>query len=381
MFSRKYRVLLIHNILWSHYKAVVFSCLAKKCKEHSVDFMVLQTALYGKGQKKLSNVDWSLHDYSFKLAFESGWEETTLSGRFRAYVSEINNFNPDVVVLPGYIDKAIWGLTGWLVAKGVPIVQVVDSTLADHRRVWWKEAVKRTLLGPVKLVFCYGTSQRAYLNTLGVADSKIRIRLQATNNTLYRKEFAKVAQAKSPDQLARAYNLLFVGRLAPEKNLPLLINALRSLPESFNLTIVGAGPEEEALKALANDDRLRTRVVFAGNGDWNEMVTYYANADVFVLPSWSEPWGLVINEAMLCELPVVISNRCGGAADLVVENKNGYTFDPISEPQLRTALINVYEKLMNGEKMGKASAEIISYYTPERSADQMLSGLLELRDE
>ncbi|MDZ7907834.1 MAG: glycosyltransferase, partial [Gemmobacter sp.] len=67
-------------------------------------------------------------------------------------------------------------------------------------------------------------------------------------------------------------------------------------------------------------------------------------ADVLVLPSKSEPWGLVVNEAMICGLPVVVSDKCGSAIDLVQDGKTGFSFDYTNERKLASYIIKIYKR-------------------------------------
>src|SRR6185295_13276085 len=91
------------------------------------------------------------------------------------------------------------------------------------------------------------------------------------------------------------------------------------------LVLVGDGPESKSLRELASARNLR-RVRFAGSREPSELPGIYAAADLFVLPSRHEPWGVVVNEAMAAGLPVVLSDRVGAAPDLLVDGANGRLF-------------------------------------------------------
>ena len=107
------------------------------------------------------------------------------------------------------------------------------------------------------------------------------------------------------------YNFIFVGRLIPPKNLPFLLNAFAEIsaeaPE-WGLVLLGEGEQKGELQRLAQDN---TAIRFEAGVPWYEVAEYLALADVLVLPSESEPWGLVVNEAMICGLPVVVSEPSG----------------------------------------------------------------------
>jgi glycosyltransferase involved in cell wall biosynthesis len=121
--------------------------------------------------------------------------------------------------------------------------------------------------------------------------------------------------------------------------------------------LVGTGETFEACRCYVSDRHL-TEVHLLGFRNQAELPRLYAMADVFVLPSEDEPWGLVINEAMSSGLPIVASERVGAAADLIQPGSNGFRFPPGDIPALAQALRLA---LQDGakERMGQASLEII----------------------
>ena len=170
---------------------------------------------------------------------------------------------------------------------------------------------------------------------------------------------------------------LYVGRFAPEKNLPFLLRAYAryrlTFPDGWRLVMVGDGPLREELHQIAQAEGL-TDVIWAGFKQSPELPRYYTFASCFILPSVLEPWGLVVNEAMASGLPVLASRRCGCATDLVVDAKNGFTFDPGSVEGLAD-LMNVMSSIPEGARaaMGGASTEIISRWSPALFAVQVAS--------
>lgn len=125
-----------------------------------------------------------------------------------------------------------------------------------------------------------------------------------------------------------AFCFLFAGKLQPKKRPLDLLEALRQLvkeplPHPVHLLIVGTGPLEEACRALASQHGLP--VSFAGFVNQSGMPSAYAVADALVLPSdHGETWGLVVNEAMACGLPAIVSDQVGCAEDLVFEGRTAW---------------------------------------------------------
>lgn len=158
-------------------------------------------------------------------------------------------------------------------------------------------------------------------------------------------------------------NFIFVGRLVPVKNLQLLISVFNKLPR-FNLTIVGFGPLDSELKSLAKEN-----IRFTGAVDNIELPKYYRDADVFLLTSYSETWGLVVEEALNNGTPVIVSDHVGCHKDLVTES-TGLVFKSGDEQSLTDAILEItnvdrYNKLREGvSKMdfkARAERQIISF--------------------
>ena len=109
-------------------------------------------------------------------------------------------------------------------------------------------------------------------------------------------------------------------------------------------------------------------ILLAGYKQKEELPLFYALSDVFILPSISEAWGLVVNEAMASGLPIIISDRCGCYPDIVKEGINGYSFNPLNKNELLNIMKNIIEEKYDLEKMGQTSLKIIKDYTSENMA-------------
>lgn len=369
------KVLLVHNLLWSHYKAKVFSELYKLVKESDVNFYVIQIASTNTSRKKLGNPDPSLHQYPYTLLFDKAFAETSVFERSKALILQIKKHKPDVCILYGYYDPASWIATLYLRQKGIKIIQSVDSVETDYRRNGLKEKFKSKILGYADLVYCYGNLQKAYLKKLAVPEEKIHIRIQATDN---KKVLDSYQQKSTLDKKYPKKCFIYVGRYSSEKNLVLLINTFLKVESDWGLILVGSGSERNNLEKLIQEKETN-KIFLEGPKPWDEVIEFYKYASVFVLPSTREPWGLVVNEAMLCSLPVLVSNHCGSSAELVLEGENGFVFDPYNEKELLDKMnyfTSVDDLIL--KKMGERSKQHIQYYSPERAATQMLDGIKKL---
>jgi 1,2-diacylglycerol 3-alpha-glucosyltransferase len=104
---------------------------------------------------------------------------------------------------------------------------------------------------------------------------------------------------------------------------------------------------------------------FVGWKSHEELPSSYALASCFILPSISETWGLVVNEAMACGLPVLVSRNCGCVPELCHDGQNGYSFDPNLTEGMTKLLLNISSNDRQLPALGKMSREIISTFTPQ----------------
>jgi glycosyltransferase involved in cell wall biosynthesis len=155
--------------------------------------------------------------------------------------------------------------------------------------------------------------------------------------------------------------LLFVGRLAVQKNLELLLRALEGVSDQFETTIVGRGELEAELKGIVQELHLQN-VRFYGVAHGSELRQLYRDADVFVLPSVMEGMPLVLLEAMAMGLPIVATD-IPGTRDLVAHDKNGVLV-PLDEPAaLRDALLEVARDNQRYRGMSEAARATAGNYS------------------
>jgi glycosyltransferase involved in cell wall biosynthesis len=129
--------------------------------------------------------------------------------------------------------------------------------------------------------------------------------------------------------------ILYVGRLVDVKNISTLINATKRIKtNNWKLVIVGEGNKELELKSLSQTSKLNDKIIFIGRKEGSELYSWYNIASIFVLPSIYEPFGAVVNEALLGGCRVICSN-VAGAATLIQENYNGLIFSPNDIDQLQ----------------------------------------------
>ena len=140
--------------------------------------------------------------------------------------------------------------------------------------------------------------------------------------------------------------------------------------------LLGDGALRSAVESRIARPDLAGSVVLAGFRQYDELPAWYGLASAFVHASTTEQWGLVVNEAMASGLPVLVSNRCGCAPDLVEDGVNGFTFDPYDVEALAGLMQRV--AAMTDERraaMGRAGQRIIADWGPERFADGLMQAV------
>ena len=134
--------------------------------------------------------------------------------------------------------------------------------------------------------------------------------------------------------------LLFVGRLAPEKNLKWLIRQMKGLDECWGLVLVGDGEERTKLYSVVDELNLGCRVMFVGRQEGDKLYAIMSMADALVLCSTSEPYGAVVSEALQWGTPCIVSRNCGSAV-LVETGKNGCVFEYNDSASFHDAIVNL----------------------------------------
>jgi glycosyltransferase involved in cell wall biosynthesis len=173
--------------------------------------------------------------------------------------------------------------------------------------------------------------------------------------------------------------VLSVARLAPEKGLDTLVAAAAgSRCEQVVLLVAGDGPERERLETLAAARDVRLTLL--GDVVWERIVELYVAADVFALLSRHEPWGVVVNEAAACGLPLLLSDRVGAAHDLLADGENGAVV-PADDPAAAGAALR---RLANDPAWradaGAASRSRAAAWGYEPSVDAFVVAVLEAAD-
>lgn len=267
--------------------------------------------------------------------------------------------------------------------RKTPFVLWAGSTAgeASWRRKLTRPLV-RDLVRHADACVAYGTRSKDYLITLGAEAGRVF----CAYNTVDTRRFARESRLNEHERHALRNRLgirtprviLYCGQLIERKGLGDLLPAFKRCAEGCSdvtLLVVGNGPRKARFHALAEGLGIRDRVVFAGFVPQETLPPYYGLADLFVLPSREEVWGLVINEALACGVPALTTNAVGAAPDLIRDGVNGYLVPPGDVTALSEALVRHFGPHTDRAAMREAARRSIEPFTIERAADAFVAAV------
>jgi 1,2-diacylglycerol 3-alpha-glucosyltransferase len=292
---------------------------------------------------------------------------------------------PDAVGMVGYVRPESMVAARWARRRGLPSILMSESQQIDRPHVWWKELVKKTRLGWFDAALVGGPPHRDYLVQLGMPSRRIALGYNAVDNGYFAAAagfWRKAEEGRSG--LPPAPYFLAVSRFVPEKNLVRLIKAYaayrarRNEQTAWDLVVCGDGPELSRLKQAIAASVAGPAIHCPGFLQSDALARWYAHAGAFVLPSLSEPWGLVVNEAAASGLPLLVSARAGCASTLVPgpRGTTGAQFDPLDINAMADQL--TWISSLDGElrrAMGFRAAKTVSDWGPDRFAQGALEAL------
>ncbi len=261
----------------------------------------------------------------------------------RALWSALEQTNPDVVAVNGWNNFGSLIAARCCVRRGIPMIVMSESSRQDEPRTWWKEAIKRRIVGLYSAAFVGGQRHVEYLIELGMPVDRVFTGYDVVDNNYFCERARQIRNPKSEIRNQRGLPenyFLASARFVEKKNLQRLIAAYAEYRKKsqtvgnvpWDLVLLGDGPLRGTLNSQLSTLNLNEHVHLPGFKPYEELPVYYGLANAFVHASTAEQWGLVVNEAIAAGLPVIVSNRCGCAPELV--NGNGFTFDPTNESEL-----------------------------------------------
>ncbi len=296
----------------------------------------------------------------------------------RSFLSEALSGGFDIYIIDGY--------------SSLIKLKTISTLLKNHKKVFinidgidiWREktkadiikdAVKRWVFRSGAYFLCGSEIAQRTVIKGGAEEDKVFVHpftsLHKEDIILPNQKSTLQKKYKEKLNLSGKKVALAVGRFIQLKKYDVLIKAWKDMPDNCVLYIIGGGEEKESYERLIKESGVKNIVLM----DFmlpEKLSEYFCAADMFVHPSSTETWGLVINEAMAKGCPVISTDRCVAAIELITDGENGFIIKVGDVEQLRKKMCEVLFNDLFREKMMNNAVKTIEPFTYENLADTHL---------
>ncbi len=351
------KVLILTTVM-APYRVQLFNEIGKKC-ELCVCFE----------QKKSSGRDEKWYDnnaLNFKIVGLKGWEKK-VSALKTDIIRQLNDFNPDIAIAYEYSTPTAMLFMEACKVKKIPYIINCDGGFVTKS---YKDVIKKFFIKNASALIASGQMAKHYFLHYG-ADNK---RIYFNNFTsLHESDVLEVPVTdeekncfKEKNDIAEQKVILAVGQFIHRKGFDVLLNALLKVKKDTGVYFVGGKPTDEYIRFVKEHNLHNVHFVdFIVPEKLNE---YFLAADVFVLPTREDVWGLVINEAMAKGLPIITTDKCIAGVELIENDVNGYVVPVENSDALAEAINKILFDEDLQEKMAKNNLKKIQNYTYGQSA-------------
>jgi len=322
------------------------------------------------------------YTHRFAASAERAPARASSAGVQMDVVREVAGARYDAVWAHGYAHGTTWLALAAARARGARLLIRDEQTLLHERRGPRGAArafMLRRLFGQARGLYI-GEANRRFMLAHGMRAERMSAARYCIDNAWHREQAQRLEGRRA--ELRASFGIddeapvvLFAGKLVDKKQPLGLIEAFARVraERACWLLMAGDGPQRAACEEMIARHRL-TNVRLAGFLNQSEMPRAYASADLLVLPSkLHETWGLVVNEAMNYELPIVVTDRVGCAPDLVGAGENGMVVRHDSTRELAGAIETLVASAGMRRAYGARSREIVSAYSIEAAADGIVA--------
>jgi glycosyltransferase involved in cell wall biosynthesis len=289
-----------------------------------------------------------------------------------------------VISHAGYVFSSFWIAVAAAKSSGTPFLFGTDATtmrprLAARWKTWVKPRVWRRVFGLADQLLAPSSGTVALFREMGFPAEKISLTPFAVDNDWWTRQ----AELANRSAVRASWGIpedgrvvLFCAKLQPWKRPLDLLEAFScaAVPDAF-LVFAGDGPQRVEIEERARALGIADRVKILGFVNQSQLPETYRAADLFVLPSDYEPFGLVVNEAMLCGCPVVVSDKVGAQQDLVTHGKTGFVFAARDVPALSEILRNALRDLPRLEPIRVAARIQMDHWSPRENVNSFVAAL------
>lgn len=289
----------------------------------------------------------------------------------------LRGIRPDVVVNSEFNLNSLCGSLFGKLHKRKTLLWSEATCHSERNCSRMRKLYRRFLVRLNDGVIASGLDAKAHLLSLGAPEDSCFVAVDAVEDVKNRPDYpALEKRAMSVRSETSGAILLYSGQLIERKGVSNLLDAYKivSGKHDVSLLIMGSGFLENQLKQTVENDRIRN-VHFLGFMNETDKWVYYLASDIFVLPTKLDAWGLVVNEAMLCGLPVICSKYAGAARDLVADGENGRIVDPFDTMDFSLAIEQLVTDKLKRQEMGSCSQKRIAQYSIKESAQGFLRAI------
>lgn len=382
----KRRLVILTEII-APYRIPVFNALAER---DDIELHVIFLS-----ETDVSMRQWRIYAEEIRFSYEvlPSWRKRL--GKYNILVNQsvtgaLERARPEVMICGGYNYLASWQAQRWAKRNRVRFLLWCESTVNDQRGgKLLVETLKENFLRGCDGFVVPGKSALEYVRQMDTSSRKVFMAPNAVDVDLFSEGEKAARQRAEPLRgelgLPQRY-FLFVGRLVEAKGVLDLLDAYGRLSAELRaevgLVFAGDGPQRAELESVARSI-FPGSVHFAGFVHREELAAYYSLAECLMFPTHSDTWGMVVNEAMACGLPVICSRVAGCAADLVRENGR-----IVAERDVRELAVAMQEIATDPglrERMSRESRALIRQYSPQACAaglaEAALSNFARLEDD
>lgn len=313
---------------------------------------------------------------------DRAYQDASAAHRVRKIVAALDAEDPEAVAINGWGFPEARAAAAWCRRRDRVAIVMSESQERDEPRVFYKEAVKRQVIRAFDAGLVSCESHVRYLEKLGMDRARIALGYDIVDNAHFTAGATAVRGRAVTERRSRGLPeryFLCSARFIPKKNLGRLMDAYAayrdgSRERAWDLVVMGDGALRGDLELQRARLGLERSVHFPGFKQYGDLPAYYGLASAFILPSTSEQWGLVVNEAMASGLPVLVSEACG-AASLVRGGENGFTFDPDDVGGMSRLMAHMASAEVDRDAMGRRSEQLIANWGPERFGKGMVEAI------
>ena len=352
------RVLFTTNIP-SPYRVAFFNELGKHCELH-----VLFENKLSNGRDK----SWSKYNFiNFDGIFIKGvslklGDSSKLCLSIGSYIKKIN---PDLIVICNFSNPTGVILVNYCIKHKIKYYVEADGGFEVSKKSGFKYKLKKKMFNHAIGCFSSAKESDKYYTSCEVSQSKL---IRYHFSSIFRNDIIR-----SKEKNNNKIKLLFVGQFIHRKGVDILLKSVAKIKDlDFHLNIVGGLPTEEYL-SIVKENNIEDKITFCGFKPFDEIKQMMNDADIFVLPTREDIWGLVINEAMAFGDAIVTTNRCIAGLELIENGKNGFIVDVDDVDALAEAMKTIITNKSMLQLMQQNSLLKIKDYTIEQMVEDHLA--------